>query len=319
MTNKVITQTVIVPGEDTLFAVGSTKAWLKFPMTKEFMVIDYPRIGVDALQTQQGSVIVDTTVKLLVHGNGDVSDSSSYLRSPTTALAGGTVTFPASTPPTLGLGSNYIQVQGVSSLSTPVFYYPGSAQLLFDGRPGQIWELAFRHKCPSNDAGGRTYRIASFGSSTSANFSSTPNKLRIYINSTTPPTLTVEFNLVSVPCVWDLSTTNYNASNLNHILISCDGTTIRLFVNGVVHATTYATSSTYDSTTTATPLAVFTGGDSGGEQIATNIDEIQLKIGGTVTTASFTAPTTEYTGTTGTVFYTASKVIIPEKRVLEFV
>lgn len=319
MTNKVITQTVIVAGEDALYTIGSTKAIVKLSGTKEFMVIDYPRIGVDVLQTQQGSVVPDLNVMLLVHGNGDVSDSSSYSRLPSTSLSGGSISFPASTPPTLGLGSNYIQIQGASSLTTPVFYYPASAQLLFDGRPGQIWELTFRHKCPSNDAVGRTYRIASFGSSTSTNFSSTTNKLRIYINSTVPPAFIVEFNLTSVACVWDLSATNYNASNLNHILISCDGTMIRLFVNGVVHATTYATSSTYDSTTTATPMAVFTGGDSGGELKITDIDEIQLKIGGTVTTASFTAPTTEYTGTTGAIFYTASKVIIPKKRVLEFV
>lgn len=316
MTNKVITQTVVVTG-----TVLPADVITKIAETKEFMVIDYPRLGVDYIQTQQGSVIVDTAVKLLVHCNGDFSDSSSYLRATANTLQGGSLTFNASTPPTLGLGSNYIQIQGAASLSQPHFRYANSADLYFDGTSGQIWELAFRHQHPFLN-NGRTYPVCSFGSSSSANFSSNPNKFRLYFqNPSVGPNknLVLEFNTATSALTWDISGTNYSSSILNHILISCDGTTIRLFVNGVVHATTFSVNAGYESSTTATPLCLFTGGDTEGSLSITAMDEIQLKIGGTVTTASFTAPTTEYTGTTGTVTYTGNKCIIPKKRVLEFV
>lgn len=323
MTNKVITQTVIVTG-----AVLPADVITKLAGTKEFMVIDYPRIGVDVTQTQQGSVIPDTAVKLLVHGNGSQVDSSSFARTPTQVLpgnAGEAITYPSSTPPNLGLGANYISIVGGTGsgslpLNTPIFYYPVSADFLFDGRSGSIWELSFRYKCDTADAVGRTYRIARFGDNDSQNFSHSGLRgLKFYINSTVPPTFNIQWNVDPIVTTWDLSTTNFNASNLNHILVSNDGTTIRLFVNGIVHATTYPVSVFNDTDVIGNPFALFSGGDSAGELKTTSIDEIQLKVGGTVTTASFTAPTTEYTGTTGTAFYTASKVIIPAKRVLEFV
>ena len=312
MTNKVITQTILQPG-----TVVPADTIVKVPDTKEFMVIDYPRIGVDIVQSQYSVPVVDTTIKLLLHLNNDMVDASSYARVPAYDLFGGTITFPASTPPTYGLGANYSQFQGIASLATPRIYYPQSADFVFDGRPGSIWQFSFRHNYPfTTPPANKVYYVASFGTNLSGNSSGNTNKLAFFFRTTD---FVVQWTGPGgFESVFSLLTTNYSLTELNHIEVTNDGTTIRLFVNGILHGTTYPVSSNYNSAMAATHYALITGGDTAGELQITRLDEVQLKIGGTVHTASFTAPMTEYTGTTGVAMWTGSKVIIPKKRVLEF-
>lgn len=181
----------------------------------------------------------DTSYKVIMHLEGDLTDSSSYARAISLQDGADPTYEAANTPPSYGLGAQF-GVFGAASPSTHKF--PVSADFKLQNTSRFEIHLLERNDLNAAFAPypvmGISVGLGDSGACTSntvfMQWANNGNDMQFNFGGTN-----CTFVGVTVDAAFPPNQGTYSTAALNHLLISFDGTTLRFAINGGFHITTY--------------------------------------------------------------------------------